>query len=77
MGILKFVKERCSLQINNYDRCLDANAENPEECVQVLKELYICTEATSIAYREEEEKKKQEGKPVAMETPVSTESDKK
>ncbi|KAI7894418.1 uncharacterized protein EV154DRAFT_415241 [Mucor mucedo] len=75
VGILKFVKERCSLQINNYDRCLGANAENPEECVQVLKELYVCTEATSIVYREEEQKKKQGAeKPVAAaETPVNTE----
>jgi hypothetical protein len=57
VGILKFVKERCTSQINAYDKCLSANSEKPEECVQALKELYFCTEATSIAYRDEEKRK--------------------
>lgn len=57
VGILKYVKERCTLQINAYDRCLSANSEDPEQCMQVLKELYFCTEATSIAYRDEQKEK--------------------
>lgn len=62
------------MQINAYDRCLGANAENPEECVQVLKELYFCTEATSIAYRDEEKKQadSKNPKPV-VETAVKAE----
>jgi hypothetical protein len=63
------------MQINAYDRCLSANSENPEECVQALKELYFCTEATSIAYRDQE-KKKTEGanpKPASGETVVKVE----
>lgn len=60
MGILKFVKEHCTMQINAYDQCLSANAEKPDECVQALKELYFCTEATSIAYRDQEKAKQEE-----------------
>lgn len=66
VGILKFVKQRCTLQINAYDRCLSANSENPEQCVQVLKELYFCTEATSIAYRDEEKRQAEAKNPTAV-----------
>ncbi|GAA5816551.1 hypothetical protein MFLAVUS_010081 [Mucor flavus] len=76
VGILKYVKERCTLQINAYDRCLSANSEDPEQCVQVLKELYFCTEATSIAYRDEQKEKAeaQNPRPVApiKEEPTKT-----
>jgi hypothetical protein len=39
-----------------YDECLNANPEDPEKCVNALKELYFCTEATSIAYRDQQAK---------------------
>ncbi|KAI8368857.1 hypothetical protein EDC96DRAFT_504595 [Choanephora cucurbitarum] len=56
VGILKYVKEHCTRQISAYDQCLSANTEKPEECVQALKDLYLCTEATSTAYREQQRK---------------------
>ncbi|KAL0073200.1 hypothetical protein J3Q64DRAFT_1645337 [Phycomyces blakesleeanus] len=58
VGILKFVKHHCVLQIKAYDECLFSNKDDPEKCVQQLKELYFCTEATSIAYRDQEQAKK-------------------
>jgi hypothetical protein len=54
------------MQINAYDTCLSANSEKPEECMQALKELYFCTEATSIAYRDQEKEKTKEA-PVKKE----------
>ncbi|KAI7870781.1 hypothetical protein BDF14DRAFT_1720275 [Spinellus fusiger] len=57
VGILKFVKNQCVLQIKAYDACLASHQEDPEKCVQALKELYFCTEATSIAYRDQEAEK--------------------
>ena len=47
------------MQINAYDKCLSANSEKPDECVQVLKELYFCTEATSLRYRDQEKEKQE------------------
>ncbi|KAG0170323.1 hypothetical protein DFQ28_010811 [Apophysomyces sp. BC1034] len=57
IGILKYVKQHCSTQIKAYDACLMANPEDPEQCVQALKALYLCTEATSIVYQEENKEK--------------------
>jgi hypothetical protein len=48
------------MQINAYDQCLAVNSEKPDECVQALKELYFCTEATSIAYRDQEKAKQEQ-----------------
>ncbi|KAI8096664.1 uncharacterized protein BX664DRAFT_257820 [Halteromyces radiatus] len=59
VGILKFVKQHCTKPIMAYDECLAANPDDPEKCVKALKELYFCTEATSIAYRDQQAKKKQ------------------
>ncbi|KAI8047830.1 uncharacterized protein B0P05DRAFT_565215 [Gilbertella persicaria] len=56
VGILKFVKQHCSSQINAYDQCLAANAEKPDECIQALRDLYLCTEAASVTYREQQKK---------------------
>jgi hypothetical protein len=50
------------MQINAYDKCLAVNSEKPDECVQALKELYFCTEATSIAYRDQEKAKQEAAK---------------
>ncbi|KAI8340579.1 hypothetical protein BC941DRAFT_347509 [Chlamydoabsidia padenii] len=60
VGILKFVKQHCTKPIMAYDECLNANPENPEQCVNALKELYFCTEATSIAYRDQQTKDQQQ-----------------
>ncbi|KAI8070352.1 hypothetical protein BC940DRAFT_317686 [Gongronella butleri] len=54
VGILKFVKQHCIKPIEAYDQCLAANPDDPEQCVKALKELYFCTEATSIAYRDQQ-----------------------
>ncbi|CAO3608089.1 unnamed protein product [Cunninghamella blakesleeana] len=56
VGILKFVKQHCAKFILAYDECLSANSEEPEKCVQALKELYYCTEATSAVYKDRKEK---------------------
>ena len=57
VGILKYVKQHCGKFILAYDECLKTNSEEPEKCVQALKELYYCTEATSAVYKERQEKK--------------------
>ncbi|KAI9478479.1 MAG: hypothetical protein EXX96DRAFT_484697 [Benjaminiella poitrasii] len=57
VGILKYVKEQCTAQIKAYDTCLAANADKPDECIQALKDLYLCTEATSIVYRDQQQQK--------------------
>lgn len=72
VGILKFVKEHCTMQINAYDKCLSVNSEKPEECVQALKELYFCTEATSIAYRDEQKKKAEAQNPSKTQEETKT-----
>ncbi|KAI9319879.1 hypothetical protein BX666DRAFT_1853464 [Dichotomocladium elegans] len=55
VGILKYVKQHCSKQILDYDECLSANQTEPEKCVNALRELYFCTEATSAAYRQQQQ----------------------
>ncbi|ORZ01898.1 hypothetical protein BCR42DRAFT_463573 [Absidia repens] len=62
VGILKFVKQHCTKPIMAYDECLNANPEDPEKCVNALKELYFCTEATSIAYRDQQQAKDEPAK---------------
>ncbi|KAI7903040.1 uncharacterized protein BX663DRAFT_509326 [Cokeromyces recurvatus] len=57
VGILKYVKEHCTAQIKAYDQCLAVNADKPDECIQALKDLYLCTEATSIVYRDQQKEK--------------------
>ncbi|CDH58613.1 hypothetical protein RO3G_02276 [Lichtheimia corymbifera JMRC:FSU:9682] len=56
VGILKYVKQHCTSQIKAYDECLSANQTEPEKCVSALRELYLCTEATSAAYRQQQSK---------------------
>lgn len=56
VGILKYVKQHCTSQIKAYDECLSANQTEPEKCVAALRELYLCTEATSAAYRQQQSK---------------------
>lgn len=38
-----------------YDACLQENANEPEVCIQALKELYFCTEVTAMNYRQSQQ----------------------
>jgi uncharacterized pyridoxamine 5'-phosphate oxidase family protein len=38
-----------------YDTCLQENANEPEVCIQALKELYFCTEVTAMNYRQSQQ----------------------
>ncbi|KAI8376284.1 uncharacterized protein BYT42DRAFT_498973 [Radiomyces spectabilis] len=67
VGILKYVKQHCLAPIKAYDECLAANSENPEACVKALKELYFCTEATTIAYRDQQAKENKQEPSAAAE----------
>ncbi|ORY99032.1 hypothetical protein BCR43DRAFT_488605 [Syncephalastrum racemosum] len=60
VGIVKYVKQHCEEQIKAYDSCLTAKTAEPEQCLQQLKDLALCTEATAIAYREQELKQQQQ-----------------
>lgn len=53
VGIIKYVKTQCTPQINAYDRCLKENTEDPRVCIPVFKDLYICTEAASVTFKEQ------------------------
>ncbi|CAM0142386.1 hypothetical protein VKS41_002120 [Umbelopsis sp. WA50703] len=55
VGILKYVKQHCTPQIKLYDTCLQENANEPEVCIQALKELYFCTEVTAMNYRQSQQ----------------------
>lgn len=57
VGIIKYVKTQCTPQINAYDKCLQENTEDPRNCIPVFKELYLCTEAASVTFNEEQQKK--------------------
>eukprot|EP00842_Homolaphlyctis_polyrhiza_P001363 jgi/Hompol1/2227/HPOL_005920-RA len=39
---LKEIKRRCSVFIESYKSCLNANPDSPAECLAELKELYHC-----------------------------------
>jgi hypothetical protein len=38
-----------------YDTCLQENSNEPEKCIQALKELYFCTEVTAMNYRQSQQ----------------------
>ncbi|KAI9307148.1 hypothetical protein BJ944DRAFT_158586 [Cunninghamella echinulata] len=73
VGILKYVKQHCGKSILAYDECLATNANEPEKCVQALKDLYYCTEATSAVYKERQAKENQSTENISEK---STESSK-
>ncbi|ORX45709.1 hypothetical protein DM01DRAFT_257728 [Hesseltinella vesiculosa] len=62
VGILKYVKQQCIKPIEAYDQCLTANPDEPERCIQALKDLHACTEATANAYREQQKTSAEEVK---------------
>jgi hypothetical protein len=57
VGIIKFVKTQCTPQINAYDKCLQENTEDPRNCIPVFKDLYLCTEAASVTFKEQQKDK--------------------
>ncbi|KAJ3104888.1 hypothetical protein HDU97_008746 [Phlyctochytrium planicorne] len=44
---VRAVKERCNAQIEAYELCVQKNAQNPQVCVQALRDLYDCTHSNS------------------------------
>ncbi|RUS20833.1 hypothetical protein BC937DRAFT_94282 [Endogone sp. FLAS-F59071] len=54
VGVLRFVKERCSSQVTAYDLCLGANAAEPEKCIDALRQLYLCTEVAATSFRQQQ-----------------------
>jgi hypothetical protein len=64
VGVLKYVKQHCTPQIKTYDTCLQENSNEPEKCIQALKELYFCTEVTAMNYRQSQQ-------PPAATTPAA------
>ncbi|CAG8521982.1 6710_t:CDS:2, partial [Dentiscutata heterogama] len=45
---IKMMKEKCHDAINAFQQCLEKNKADPEVCREKLKDLYNCTEATTI-----------------------------
>ena len=43
-GLVNAVKQQCKGEIEQYERCLKANAGDPDTCVPSLQRLWACTE---------------------------------
>ena len=43
-GMVNSLKDRCRGQIEQYERCLKANANSPDACVPQLERLWACSE---------------------------------
>ncbi len=43
-GLVNALKERCKDEIEQYERCLKANAGSPDTCAAALKRLWACSE---------------------------------
>ena len=43
-GLVNAIKERCKGEIEQYERCLKANAGNPDTCLPQLERMWLCTE---------------------------------
>jgi hypothetical protein len=43
-GLVNAVKERCKSEIEQYERCLKANAGEADTCMPQLERLWACTE---------------------------------
>lgn len=46
-GLVNKLKERCHWEIEQYERCLQANAGVPDTCYPQLERLWQCTEGGS------------------------------
>uniref|UniRef100_A0A7S2GX23 IMS import disulfide relay-system CHCH-CHCH-like Cx9C domain-containing protein n=1 Tax=Haptolina brevifila TaxID=156173 RepID=A0A7S2GX23_9EUKA len=43
-GLVNHIKERCRGEIEQYERCLKANAARPDTCLPQLHRMWDCTE---------------------------------
>ncbi|KAI9362088.1 hypothetical protein DFJ73DRAFT_614881, partial [Zopfochytrium polystomum] len=43
VSAVRAVKEKCSSQIEVYERCLQNNAADPSACAEQVRALYDCT----------------------------------
>lgn len=43
-GLVNTLKEKCKGEIEQYERCLKANATTPDTCVPQLHRMWQCTE---------------------------------
>ena len=43
-GLVNAVKERCKREVEQYERCLKANAGSPDTCAPHLERLWACSE---------------------------------
>ena len=43
-GLVNALKERCKAEIEQYERCLKANAGSPETCLPQLHRVWACSE---------------------------------
>lgn len=43
-GLVNAIKEQCKGEIEQYERCLKANAGSADTCMPALKRLWACTE---------------------------------
>lgn len=43
-GLVNTLKEKCKVEIQQYERCLQANAGVPDTCVPQLERLWACSE---------------------------------
>ena len=48
-GLVNSVKERCHSYIEQYERCLKANAGSPETCQPQLERVWACSEGADPA----------------------------
>ena len=46
-GLVNALKERCKAEIEQYERCLKANAGSPDTCMPHLERLWACTEGAT------------------------------
>ncbi|ORX89525.1 hypothetical protein K493DRAFT_318615 [Basidiobolus meristosporus CBS 931.73] len=44
VGALKEVRIKCAYAVKDYETCLTSNHDEPEKCIDPLRELYECTQ---------------------------------
>ncbi|KAK9765446.1 hypothetical protein K7432_006229 [Basidiobolus ranarum] len=54
---LRVVKQKCTPIITMYETCLKNHQQEPEKCLDSLKELYECTQEAHEAYLKTQESK--------------------
>ena len=46
-GLVNALKQKCQGEIEQYERCLKANAGSPDTCMPHLERLWACSEGVS------------------------------